>query len=322
MNSKQIRALIISVTLAGIIYGLWIVLSEPEKIYQSFHQVGWQGMGLLLGLSLFNYGVRALRYHYLMLVLGDRVPLGLNILYYFSGFALTTTPGKAGESIKAIYLKKFNVPFSHVIAVLLSERLLDLIAVWFIAMLSIFHFNEYQLLIIAISIGLTAGTFLLQKPIVSRILYRWSGRTKHQWLSKILDFTSNALEKTGKLLNLKSYVIGLGLGVLAWGSEAYGFVVLLQLLGYSLDPVVLASIYAASMLVGALSFLPGGLGGAEITMHFLLLELSVTQADSIAATLVCRIATLWFAVVIGILVILGLELYYYQQEMNTKKKLL
>jgi uncharacterized protein (TIRG00374 family) len=68
------------------------------------------------------------------------------------------------------------------------------------------------------------------------------------------------------------------------------------------DPLPLAlamSIYATSMLAGALSFMPGGLGGAEAVMVALLVWQGMDTGTAVAATLIIRLTTLWFAVVIG-----------------------
>ena len=59
-------------------------------------------------------------------------------------------------------------------------------------------------------------------------------------------------------------------------------------------------VYAIAMLAGALSFMPGGLGGAEAVMVSLLILKGMPSADAIAATILIRLATLWFAVGIGI----------------------
>jgi glycosyltransferase 2 family protein len=45
--------------------------------------------------------------------------------------------------------------------------------------------------------------------------------------------------------------------------------------------------------------MPGGLGGAELAMTGLLSLNNVPLADAIAASLVIRLATLWFAVLLG-----------------------
>lgn len=53
------------------------------------------------------------------------------------------------------------------------------------------------------------------------------------------------------------------------------------------------------MLAGALSFLPGGLGETGAVMGVLLVTFGANGAAAVAITLLCRIATLWFAVALG-----------------------
>ena len=55
------------------------------------------------------------------------------------------------------------------------------------------------------------------------------------------------------------------------------------------------------MLVGGLSFLPGGLGSSEAVMITLLAVNGLPHSAAITATLICRLATLWFAVALGAL---------------------
>jgi uncharacterized protein (TIRG00374 family) len=59
------------------------------------------------------------------------------------------------------------------------------------------------------------------------------------------------------------------------------------------------------MLAGALSFMPGGLGGSEAAMVLLLRMLRVPLSIAVAATLLIRAATLWFAVLLGIIALLA-----------------
>jgi uncharacterized protein (TIRG00374 family) len=61
------------------------------------------------------------------------------------------------------------------------------------------------------------------------------------------------------------------------------------------------------MLAGAISFLPGGLGGAEAAMVALLLTNGVVLGTAVLATVICRAVTLWFAVLLGIVAMLILE---------------
>ena len=59
-------------------------------------------------------------------------------------------------------------------------------------------------------------------------------------------------------------------------------------------------VYAAGTLVGSLSFLPGGLGGTEATIIWLLGTLSLPGATAATVALLVRIFTLWLAVVVGV----------------------
>jgi uncharacterized protein (TIRG00374 family) len=60
-----------------------------------------------------------------------------------------------------------------------------------------------------------------------------------------------------------------------------------------------ASAYAVAIIAGALSFLPGGLGSTEAVMAALLMAHGFSAPLAILLTLICRLLTLWLAVVIG-----------------------
>jgi uncharacterized protein (TIRG00374 family) len=60
--------------------------------------------------------------------------------------------------------------------------------------------------------------------------------------------------------------------------------------------------FTLGSLAGALSFLPGGLGVAEASMTALIRALGDTsKAAAAAATVLIRLSTLWFAVVLGLI---------------------
>ena len=83
--------------------------------------------------------------------------------------------------------------------------------------------------------------------------------------------------------------------------EGIAFYLLLLELGVEVQFAVAASIFAISILVGAISMMPGGVGGTEVVMVTLLLIINVNISTAIAATAIIRALTLWFAVVIGLM---------------------
>ncbi len=102
--------------------------------------------------------------------------------------------------------------------------------------------------------------------------------------------------------------MGLALGLIAWGAEGVAFHIILRSLDVPISLALAVGIYAVSVLAGALSFIPGGLGSTEAVMGVLLVLVGVDTATAVAATLVWRLATLWFAVAIGLVVVAGLEM--------------
>jgi uncharacterized protein (TIRG00374 family) len=74
--------------------------------------------------------------------------------------------------------------------------------------------------------------------------------------------------------------------------------------GVQLDLVGATFAYSASTLVGALAMMPGGLGVTEVGMATLLGELgggTISASVASATTILVRLATLWLAVVVGVI---------------------
>jgi len=102
--------------------------------------------------------------------------------------------------------------------------------------------------------------------------------------------------------------LGLVLGLLAWAAEGYGLYLVLGWLGAETPLTLALGIYGVAVLAGAVSFVPGGLGGTELVMTTLLVLTGVDAAMAISAVIICRLATLWFAVALGLLFVAGIEL--------------
>jgi uncharacterized protein (TIRG00374 family) len=152
------------------------------------------------------------------------------------------------------------------------------------------------------SLGLVAvASLVLLMPKIPALdaLFRGPGR-----LASLGRRLAEILTLARACLTPRRLLLGFLLGAAAWGAEAFGFGWLLRSLGHPLDLPVAVSIYALSMLAGALSFMPGGLGGSEAAMVLLLKMLGVPLSAAVAATLLIRLATLWFAVLLGIIALL------------------
>jgi uncharacterized membrane protein YbhN (UPF0104 family) len=299
------RFLIYSIILAVAGYGTWAALNDGAKILDAIGQIGLGGLLFLCSLSLLNYVLRYVRWYCLLRRLGDRPAFLDGMLCYWAGFALTTTPGKAGEAIRCLYFKdRHRVDNAHSFAALLADRLADLLSAMLMATGALFHFQHFQW-VAWVLLALTACIlFAVFRPTLLLGCANWCGRHAPATFRPFFDAAPRFVDRSASLLSPPVLLASTALGLLSWGAEAYGFAWLAQQLGTQADVMVLAGIFCLSMLAG--SFMPGGLGGTEAAMAILLAALAVDPASAFVIALLCRVATLWLAVVIGLLCMLWL----------------
>ncbi len=86
----------------------------------------------------------------------------------------------------------------------------------------------------------------------------------------------------------------------AWAAEGLGFWLVVRNYAPKADLLLSVFNYTAANVLGGLSMLPGGLGAAEGSLAALLHGQGLDTADASSITLVIRGATLWFAVLLGL----------------------
>jgi len=297
---RGLRRAALVAAIAALGYLVFVAATDGDAFLVQVGRLGWAQWISLLGLSLANYGLRFLRWHHYLALLGSPVPLARNLAIYIAGFAFTLTPGKAGEAVRSLYLRDVGTPWSRGLSALAVERVLDVFAVVILALLALQALGDYVNAVILMTILAALLLLGVTRPAVLDRLGSWSSGHARPMLQGMVAL----LEDARTLLVPGQLLLGLSLGVVAWGAEAWGFYLLLQWLGVSITVELAISVYASSMLVGALSFLPGGIGGAEAAMMALLLSLGVALDVAVPATMICRAVTLWFAVALGLVGVL------------------
>lgn len=298
------RALVISVVAAALGYLAFSLWGGWREVAAALTRVSLPLLALLLVLSLVNYGLRFLRWQYYLKLFNHDVPVVQSLRIYLGGFALTTTPGKAGEALRSVLLQPHGVSYPHSLAALLAERLGDLLAILLLCAIGLTAYPQGMPVVLLSALLLLAALLLMQHKslllaIEQWLLQRFSGR-----VARLVSGLIETIVHSSRLFTLPLLGYSMVLGVVAWGAEGLAFYYLAQALGAELSLTNALFIYAFSMLVGALSFLPGGLGGAELTMITLLLLHGMPQGEAVAATVIIRLATLWFAVLLGALALL------------------
>ena len=285
-------------------FAVWCVTALQGDIAQLSPAVLARSWGILLlaaVLSLLNYVLRILRWRSYLAHLGHSVPLGFAALTFTAGFAYTLSPGKLGEMARARYYVALGIPMADVAAAFFIERLLDLAVMVVLATLLLTVYQGYAGAILGaatlVAFALAVLSLAPWPAFLSRL--KASNPTPGRLLGVLTSLTS-ALASARSLLRPGILLSGFLLGLVAWGLEGVG----LGLLSTLFPPLQLSAasavgIYGVAVLIGGLSFLPGGLGSTEAVMTALLGKMGYPLGDALLITLSCRLVTLWLAVVLG-----------------------
>ena len=307
-HQRLLRPLLLSVLAALAIYAVSVILGDFDAVCGSIARLGLAGWSIVLGLSLVNYGLRFVRWELYLRRLGTRVPLGASLAYYLGGFAFTTTPGKAGEAVRSLYLKRHGMAWVDSLAAFFTERFVDLVAMVLLALVAALAFPQYQWPVIGVTAVVIVFLPLVHATSVQQFIERRFQALPSEKIRTAGTRLVELLRSASALLRSGPLYAGLALGLAAWGAEGIAFHVILEALGIETSIALAVGIYSVSVLAGALSFIPGGLGSTEAVMVLLLKLVGADTSSAVAATLICRLATLWFAVAIGGIVLAAMEI--------------
>ena len=301
ISSSKRRLLILVALSVAVIYVGAAVLTDAPKAREALAQLGWTGCILVLALSAANYLLRFYRWQYFLARLSRTLSTPLHLLYYISGFAFTVSPAKVGEAFRSVHLRDHGVAYSESLAALFAERLLDLVAMCLLASLIAIEHVAYRPLIAGVTMIALVLLGMACHPFLPRRLQSISRTSTHPHLVKPLATLANMLHSSHLILQPGPAALGLAIGLLAWGAEGLGLYLICQGLHLDIAAATAIGIYAIASLAGsAVFFLPAGIGGMELVMTTLLIAHGAPLRTAVIATLLCRLATLWFAVLIGV----------------------
>ena len=250
--------------------------------------------------------LRYVRWRWLLSRRDIRIPWTLGFLAYVSGFALTASPGKVGELVRVRYYGVMGVPAEQVIACFIFERSLDLVVVMLLAIpLAGFATGAA----VASVFGVIIGLFVLSRSATLwTLLAQWLREAGWRWLARLALAVRGGVTGAMSFFQPRDFTVSMTLGLAAWAVQSLGCVYLLHELGIAVPPLAAFALYPLALLIGAASMLPGGIGTTEVAIVFLLRGNGVTLQSAAIAAIGMRLSTLWFAIVLGFLAILILEL--------------
>ncbi|MDD5389283.1 MAG: lysylphosphatidylglycerol synthase transmembrane domain-containing protein [Gallionellaceae bacterium] len=291
-------------TLAYVGLLLWVdrskgLLSGFERLYAM--------LPFLMFISLASYLARYARWHWLLARAGANIRPLRGFAAYLSGFAFTATPGKVGELLRIRYFQPMGAPPELVLSAFVYERLFDLIVVLCLAGIAAANFGVFPVVLAFVVIVLAIVFLLTKYPSHLLRLSTYLERRQMRRLARLAEIFAHGFAHTRVWLTPLDLLVSLVAGLVAWGLTAYAFVLLLEHLALGMPKLLAFSLYPVAMLAGAASMMPGGIGSTEAVLVILLAGLGVSLANGTIAAIGIRLATLWFATLVGLLSMLALE---------------
>ena len=291
----------------AVISGLTL-FADARQLSLALRDFAWWLLAPILALTLFNYVLRFAKWEmYLRRLEIPPLPRRTSALVFLAGFSMAITPGKVGELIKAFLLRRLTgVPVGRTSAIIVAERITDGFAMLALAGIGAAQFAYGRTLLGLVFVAALALVLLLRRP---RLLASLLGRMAHRpRIGRVIEHGIAFVEASHELLGPRLLGVGVGLGIVSWAGECLAFFLVLHGLGLPASwhlLLVATFVLAVSSIVGAVSMLPGGLGVADASVTGMLLlfvsDDAMTRGVAVAATLLIRFATLWFAVLIGAL---------------------
>lgn len=290
------------VAIAVLGYGLLGILSQGDQLLPLLRSL-WPQVGLGLLLVLLGYAIRYGRWRLLLAAVHQHPPMASDARIWMGSYAFTATPGKSGEAVRSLLLKReCGVPVPPTLMALVVERLTDGTAVLLLLLINLPLLLRWRVpLAVPISIGVVAvlaGWLALRSSWVKEQL---KSTVKRLLPHKLGSASGDGLIALRQLLQPWLLLQATAIGALAWSLEGVSLWLLLRGMGTDVVGIGGATIaHTAAGLIGALTLLPGGLGSTEAGTVGLLALQGVGVAAATPATLLIRLMTLWFATALGV----------------------
>ncbi len=293
-----------------------VLLYVGGSVWAGFKDVGDQLAGFnwllyvpVLLLTVGNYSLRFFKWHYLLGRLSVHISLWEDARIFIAGLAMVISPGKAGELLKPYLVsRRTNATMATTIPALVTERLTDGIAMLILAAISVSTYAADKIQWVAIPAAVVvAGLVILASERLSLAILGLMG--KLPGISKIADKLVEMYQAMRTCLAPAPFFITVVLSLVAWWLECLGFAMVLWGLGVDSSAASLDAstfLYAFATIAGGA--MPGGLGVADSALAVgAVTIMGIQDAVAVTASLLIRVATLWFGVMMGALALFRFE---------------
>ncbi len=292
------RLILIFIAAIGI-YAIFLFLSDFSIISEKISNFKINYLPLILLLVSVSWIPIIIKWHFLLKNCELDVPLTKSIAVFFAGIAFEITPGQIGTLMKSQILKtSCNIPRTKTVPIVVVEKMYDLIGAILASIIGIVILGmDFYLIIIAILFLAVIFFFMYYRP-ASEIFFKRITKTK--FFSKHVDNITEFHTIIQKSTHVKVATICILLSVTYWFIISIAVYYVLMAFDVNvLDYLTILAIYTTSILLGAISFIPGGIGVTEGSISGLFTLNGIDISTALILSVMIRVFTLWYSVGVG-----------------------
>jgi len=283
-----------------------LLAADLTKIDINFDNFVWKYYLVIFPLVLLNIFISGTRFHFLLKQIGINLKFFDSITIYISGLSMSITPGNFGAFVKSYFLKKkLGKTISRTTPVILFEKWLEFFSVLVLigSFLLFYDFLVSKIIFILGIILLSLSFFFMKNPYSLKYLNKLFSKIK--FLKKATISIEEFHNASNELTNVKTIISMLSLTILTKFIGVLMVFLIFQSFGIQFDFFLSGQIFYTSMLIGILSFIPGGIIVTESGILGFLLNQGIPFDLSSLLVIIIRFVTLWFVTMVGFI---GLKL--------------
>lgn len=252
-------------------------------------------IGLLL-LSILYYSLKTLRFWYLLQAIGIHEKLSIVSLSYMSAQPVSLLP--AGEVFRSHSLRRYTgIPVKKSIAQFTMQGFLEGASMAILLVVSALALHVLRipaLILIAVILMAVIG---IQKGYLNTF---FKGLNKLPFINASQQSVTKFNDQQKAVLSKQwlPLLIGLSLAIELCG-VAIAYISVIEV-GQQVNFFQAALLYVVPVIVGFITFLPGGFGASEQSAVALLLLAGIAIAPAVAATLIMRVTIVGLGFVYGV----------------------
>ena len=288
--------IILMIVAAAAIYAIFLFISDYQKISDVVIDFKIEYLIPILSLVTVSWIPLILMWHLLLKKNGINIPFRKNIVIWLSGSALSLTPGQIGELIKSQLIKTlYDIPRTKTAPVVLVEKFYALAGAIIAGIIGIIILGmDFNLVLFSVAILSVIFFLIYYRPVLQYGLKRI---TKFKFFSKYSDNITDSYEILRNSTGSGISSICIALAICYW--IIISLSVYVTLLAFGIEGV------SSSVIIGVITFIPGGLGITESSLVGLFTLEGINVSIALILSVVIRLTTLWYSVSIGFI---GLKL--------------